>query len=212
MKIGVLGAGHVGATVGTQWAWAGHDVMFSATDLNALAPLAESLGTSASVGTPAEAVAFGDVVLVALPAPVVVEVLSAAGRLDGKILIHAANGFGANAVTLTALGERFPGSRCVRAYNTLQAGVLENDGHREPPYALLLSGDGGDAKRVVSALITDSGFAPVDLGGAADAALQDPASPLWNSPLSEKQARAAINELRSTGHTDADPIAVAVTW
>ena len=210
MKIGILGAGHIGATVGAQWTRADHDVMFSATDLDALDPLVESLGARASVGLPAEAVAFGDVVLVALPAPVVIEVLSSAGPLDGKILIHAANGFRANAVTLTSLSERFAGAQCVRAYNTLQAGVLANDGHREPPYALLLSGDDVDAKRIVSALITDSGFVPVDVGGAADAVLQDPGSPLWNNPLSEDQVRAALRDLRATGHTETDPITAAV--
>ena len=210
MKIGILGSGHIGATVGSQWAKSGHDVMFSANDLDALAPLVESLGRRTSVGTSAEAVAFGDVVLIALPAPVVFDVLSAAGPLDGKVLIHAANGFGANAVTLAALSERFPGSRCVRAYNTLQARVLENDRHREPPYALLLSGDDEEAKRTVSGLIADSGFVPVDIGGTADSVRQDPGSPLWNNPLGEDQARAALNELRTDGHTGADPIAIAV--
>lgn len=210
MKIGILGSGHIGATVGSQWEAAGHDVMFSATDLDALRPLVESIGPHASVGNPAEAVAFGSVVLIALPSPVVTDVLSAAEPREGKIFIHAANGFGANAVTLTALTERFAGARFIRAYNTLQARVLENDGHREPPYALLLSGDDAEAKRIVSGLITDSGFAPVDIGGTADASLQDPGSPLWNNALSEAEVRAAVEELRTTGHTGADPIATAV--
>jgi predicted dinucleotide-binding enzyme len=118
-------------------------------------------------------VAFGDVVLIALPAPAVVEVLSACGSLDGTILIHAANGFGANAITLAALSERFPGARCVRAYNTLQAHVLEDGADRATRLALLLSGDDQEAKRIVSGLIVDSGFAPVDIGGTEDAVLQD---------------------------------------
>jgi predicted dinucleotide-binding enzyme/3-methyladenine DNA glycosylase Tag len=210
MKIGILGSGHIGAAVGSQWTRAGHDVMFSALDLDALAPLVESLGARASLGSPADAAAFGEVVLIALPASAVVEVLSASGPLEGKILIHAANGFGANAVTLAALSDRFPGARCIRAYNTLQAHVLENDGGHEPPYALLLSGDDEEAKHTVSELITQIGFAPVDIGGTADAVLQDPGSPLWNNRLSEAQARIAVEELRTTGHTGADPIAIAV--
>jgi predicted dinucleotide-binding enzyme len=210
MKIGILGAGHIGSTVGSQWAEAGHEVMFAAVDLDALHPLIERLGGRASAGTASQAVEFGDAVLIALPAPAVAEVLSSVGSLDGKIMIHAANGFGRSAVTLTELADSYPRARWIRAYNTLQAGVLERDRGRRPPYALLLSGDDPAAKRVVSGLIGDSGFAPVDIGAAADARLQDPGGPLWNNPLTEEQARAAVEELRSTGHTGADPIALAV--
>jgi predicted dinucleotide-binding enzyme len=210
MKIGILGAGHIGATVGALWARGGHEVRFSATDIAALEPLVKAIGPAASAGPTAEAVAFGEAVLVALPAPVVVEVLSVSGALDGKIVIHAANGFGRNAVPLSAMLDRCPAGRWVRAYNTLQARVLEQDHHRKDRYAVLFSGDDAAAKEVVAGLIADSGFAPVDLGGSGDASLQDPGSPLWNNPLTEAQARAAIAELRSTGHTDADPIAEAV--
>lgn len=210
MDIGVLGAGHIGATVGTFWARAGHRVRFSATDVAALAPLVQEIGGAASAGTPPEAVAFGEVVLVALPAPVVIEVLRSVGPLAGKVLINAANGFGASALPLTGLIERFPCGRWVRAYNTLQAHVLAEDNHRQERYALMLSGDDDEAKQVVATLISDSGFAPLDIGGSDDSALQDPGSPLWNNPLTEERARGAVRELKTTGHTGADPIAEAV--
>ena len=211
MKIGILGAGHIGATVGRLWASAGHLVRFSATDVESLGQLLKETGPATSAGTPSEAVKFGEAVLVALPAPVVVEVLSACGPLDGKVVIHAANGFGRGALPLAAMEKRFPAGRWVRAYNTLQARVLQQDNHREERYALLLSGDDAAAREVVAGLIRASGFAPVDVGGGADSALQDPGSPLWNNVLTEAQAVAALTELRTTGHTSTDPIAEAVT-
>jgi predicted dinucleotide-binding enzyme len=210
MDIGILGAGHIGGTVGELWAAAGHNVRFAAQDLEGLAPLVERIGERASAGPAAEVVTFGEVVLVALPAGAVTDVLDQSGPLGGKILIHAANGFGKTALALAQLASHFPDGRWVRAYNTLQAHVLADDHHRAERFALLLSGDDAEAKQTVAGLITDSGFAPVDIGGTADTQLQDPGSPLWNNPLTEAQARSAAQELASSGHTGADPVAQAV--
>ena len=213
MNIGILGAGHIGGTVGKLWAAAGHNVKYAASDLDALAPLITETGPRASAGTPADAVAFGDVVLVALPPAAVMEVLAAAGPLTGKIMIHASNAFargGSAGLPLSALQGSFPDARWVRAYNTLGSRVLEQDHHRADPYAVLLSGDDADAKRVVAGLITDSGFAPVDLGGTSDSVLQDPGSPLWNNPMTEAEATAEAGRIRAQGTTAADPIARAV--
>lgn len=73
---------------------------------------------------------------------------------------------------------------------------------------MLLSGDDADAKQIVSSVIVDSGFSPLDIGGSADTVLHDPGSPLWNNPPPE--ARAALEELRNNRHTKAGPIAEAV--
>lgn len=210
MDIGILGAGHIGSTVGRLWVDAGHRVRFSATNVAALEPLVKDIGPQASAGTPSEAVSFGAVVLVALPAPVVYDVLAESGPLDGKIIIHAANGFGQRAISLPALIDHLETARWVRAYNTLQARILEGEHHRDPPYTLLLSGNDAEAKAVVFKLILDSGFAPVDLGDGAASTLQDPGSPLWNNALTEDEARSALDELRTKGHTGADPLAQAV--
>jgi predicted dinucleotide-binding enzyme len=214
MDIGILGAGHIGGTVGKLWAAAGHNVCFAAQDLAALAPLLAEAGDHASAGEPAQAVAFGQVVLVALPAAAVTDVLATAGSLDGRIMIHAANAFarGGNAgLPLSTLQERFPAARWVRGYNTLTSRVLREQHHRADPYALLLSGDDEDAKKIVAGLVRDSGFAPVDVGSTADAVLQDPGSPLWNNPMTESEAQAQVAKARAQGAAaPGDPIATAV--
>jgi predicted dinucleotide-binding enzyme len=67
MKIGIIGSGHIGATVGRHLVKAGHDVKFAARDLDKLLPLTAVLGSHASTGSPREAALFGEVVIVATP-------------------------------------------------------------------------------------------------------------------------------------------------
>lgn len=210
MRIGILGAGHIGGTLAELWTRAGHDVVLASSDPSELTGLVARLGPHASAGTVSEAVAAGDVVLVALPGGVVMDVLEQAGSLGGTVMIHAANAFargGSPGLPLAALVARFPTARWVRAYNTLQARVLGEQNHADPALVQFLSGDDTDAKAVVAGLVRDSGFAPLDLGGVADSPLQDPGSTLWNNPLTEEQARAALASARHASAEDGgDPL------
>src|ERR1700744_2927884 len=67
LKIGIIGAGHIGSTVGGLWVKSGHPVMFSSRHPEELASMVQGLGPLAKSGTVAEAVAFGDVVFIAVP-------------------------------------------------------------------------------------------------------------------------------------------------
>src|SRR3984957_17875687 len=67
LKIGIIGAGHIGGTLAKLWVAAGHEVLISSRHPEELGPLAQALGPKASVGTPREAARFGDVVLVSVP-------------------------------------------------------------------------------------------------------------------------------------------------
>src|SRR6185312_16107131 len=97
----------------------------------------------------------------------------AAGPIDGRVMIDAANSFGQEQVTLRSLADAFPRARWVRAFNSLSASIMADDNHRKPPWVLFLSGD-EEAKPVVAQLIRDAGFDPFDLGGIGDSRLQDP--------------------------------------
>ena len=83
MKIAVLGAGRVGSTLGQLWHAAGHDVTFAARGAARPRALAAELGERAHAASVAGAVADAEVVLVAVPGPVVTDVLQSAGPLDG---------------------------------------------------------------------------------------------------------------------------------
>ena len=149
-------------------------------------------------------------VLVAVPGPAVTDVLQAAGPLDGRIVIDAANSlgrgvFGPHQLSLRSLADAFPRARWVRAFNSLPVGVMADDNHREPPWVLFLSGD-EEAKPAVAQLIRDAGFDPVDLGGIDDSRLQEPGSALWTYTLTHDEATALAARLKSGDTAAADPL------
>lgn len=202
MRVGVIGAGNVGATVGRLWATAGHEPLFSfARTPGKLEALAASVGGRARAGTPADAAGFGNVVLLAAPWPVIDEALAAAGSLDGRVVIDATNPFLPGAVGLALeeddssaaeeIAARAAGALVVKAYNTLPAAILAAGPGATggPPLALFHCGDDEAAKQVVARLILDSGFAPVDTGPLYRARDQEPSGPLFNQPLTEPEAR-----------------------
>ena len=205
MRIAILGAGHVGSTLGRLWHAAGHDVTFAARDAARPRALAAELGERAHAASVADAVAGAEVVLVAVPGPAVTDVLHAAGPLDGPVMIDAANSFGQQQVTLRSLAGAFPRARWVRAFNSLSASILADDNHRKPPWVVFLSGD-EEAKPVVAQLIRDAGFDPVDLGGIDDSRLQDPGSALWLNLLTHNQATALVARIKSGDTAAADPL------
>ena len=149
--------------------------------------------------------AAAEAVLVALPGPVVTDALQAAGPLDGRIMIDAANSFGQQQPSMRSLGDTFPRARWVRAFNSLSVNVMADDNHRDPPWVLFLSGDQG-AKPAVAQLIRDAGFDPVDLGGIDDSELQDPGSALWTYALTHDEATALVARIKSGDTAAADPL------
>jgi len=188
-KIGLIGSGNVGSNLGRVWAQAGYPVMFSSKDVEADRRLAGSVGANARAGTPAEAVAFADVVVLAVPygaQPDLGRTLGAA--LRGKIVIDASNPFpqrdgeianearekGAGEVTSRLL----PGVRLVRAFNAVGAArmgaVHETPGKVAMPYA----GDDAQALAMAERLIRDIGFEPVKVGGLAMGKYLMPGTPL----------------------------------
>ena len=106
MKVGVLGAGNIGGTLGKRWAQAGHTVQFGVRDVTdpKAQALVSGLGAQASVATLAEAIAFGDVVVFAIPGGAMEATIRAYGQaLNGKIVIDAANRMGAPAMNSAAI-------------------------------------------------------------------------------------------------------------
>ena len=210
MTIAVLGAGAVGSTIGRLWHAAGHDVTFAARHATRPRALAAELGERAHAASAADAVASAEVVLVAVPALAVTGALQAAGPLDGRIVIDAANSlergvFGQQQLSLRSLADAFPRARWARAFNSLNVNVMADDNHREPPWVLFLSGD-EEAKPTVAQLIRDAGFDPVDLGGIDDSQLQDPGSALWTYTLTRDEATALVARIKSGDTAAADPL------
>jgi 8-hydroxy-5-deazaflavin:NADPH oxidoreductase len=181
MRIGIVGAGRIGGNCATQFAKGGHKVKLSARDVSKLEPLAKEIGEAASVGTPVEASEFGEVVVFAVPWDGFDDAVSSAGSLDGKIVIDTTNQYGRS--EMPADGEtaasfhaaRVGGARYTKSFNTLTSAFQADAAFRpEADRAVQwVCGDDDEAKQVVMGLISDAGYAPVDLGPNADAAVMD---------------------------------------
>lgn len=211
MRIGVIGAGRIGANAARLWVSAGHDVLVSYSRSPArLGTLAAELGERARAGTVLEAAAFGEVTLLSVPWPNIDAVLGEAGSLSGQIVIDTTNQFSRGGVAaipggLTAAElnqQRMPGARLVKAFNTLTAGFQASEAGRPAAerVVLFMCGDDAAAKEVVARLIRDAGFAPVDVGGLADAApMEAPRRPgaLYGEEYRPADAQAALAALRA---------------
>ena len=179
MRIGIVGAGRIGGNCAVQFAKGGHEVKLSSRDPSKLEPLAQEIGGAASVGTPAEATEFGEVVVLSVPWDGIDDALERAGSLEGKVVIDTTNFYGS--VSPPAESEtqaqhnaaRMPGARYTKSFNALNSGVQDEAAFRpEDDRAVQwVCGDDEDAKKVVEGLIADAGYVPVDIGGTAYAAV-----------------------------------------
>ncbi|CAB3725128.1 NADPH-dependent F420 reductase [Paraburkholderia rhynchosiae] len=190
MKIGILGAGFLGRAMATVAQRNGHEVMIAnSRDPKTLISAAAALGCA--TGTAQEAAKFGELVVVAVPFGQI-DALPAAA-LDGKIVIDTCNHYPdrdgriealENGVTTTSqlLAAALPGAKVVKAFNAILAKDLETDPTAPGTpnrRALPLAGGHEQAKRVVSELVDQFGFDPVDAGGLADSWRFERAKPVY---------------------------------
>jgi 8-hydroxy-5-deazaflavin:NADPH oxidoreductase len=189
IKIGVIGSGNVGSALGRVWANAGHQVMFASRNLEHDKQLAAEIGANARAGTPAEAAAFGSVLLFAVPYGALPDLGKAlAGSINGKVVIDACNPFpqrdGDIATRAREQGagkvseELLPGAHIVRAFNAVGAARM-GQVHEEPgKLGMPISGDDKAAIEVASRLIREIGFEPVLVGGVDKGKYLMPGTPL----------------------------------
>ena len=168
IKIGIIGSGKVGSALGTTWVKAGHEVMFSSRHIEYDQSLAAGLGGGARAGTPREAAAFGDVLLVAVPYGALPDVgKDLSGLIDGKVIIDACNPFPNRDGEVAdwalekgagyASAELLPGAHIVRAFNAIGAASM-GSAHQEPGrIGMPIAGDNAEAVAVASSLILEIG-------------------------------------------------------
>jgi 8-hydroxy-5-deazaflavin:NADPH oxidoreductase len=182
MRIGVIGSGHIGGTIGTLWIKAGHPVLFSSRHPEQLKDLVAGLGELAKAGTVDEAIAFGDVLFIAVPYGALPQIgQDYDAKLKGKIMLDACNAVAArdgapiaDEVEKEGIGvvsqKYLSGARIVRAFNTMNYKIFANEANRpDPKLAIPIAGDDAQAVRVAAGLVRDAGFDPVVVGKLADA-------------------------------------------
>ena len=206
MKIGIIGAGNIGATVARLFLKAGHEVAISnSRGPESLQPLVKELGAKAHAATKDDAARFGEVVLLAVPwrTP---EALPSLDTLRGKIVIDAMNPYssdggildlGGSTTSSEEVQKRLPGVRMVKAFNTIWYQHLSTRGRTDIPveerHAIFVAGDDQAAKQIVSSLIEQIGFAPVDTGSLREGGRsQQPNTPIYNKIFTGREAKAAV--------------------
>jgi predicted dinucleotide-binding enzyme len=206
MKIGVIGSGKIGSTVGALWVKAGHDVMFAARRPQTVEALVLRLGDRAQAGTPEEAAFFGEVVFFAIPFaawPDLVRKLTP--QLVGKVAIDAANPYRARDGAVVDLVERLgrgsgafvagliPAAHVVKAFNTLYYVTLAEQAHRSGErLAVPVAGNNAQAVAEVAGLVRDAGFEPVTFSSIERAREFDSGTPVYDKPMSARELRSLL--------------------
>ena len=208
LKIGMIGSGREGGALGKLFAKAGHPVMFSSRHPENLKDLVASAGPHAQAGTVEQAVAFGDVIVIAVPytameeigktygsalakKPLVMDVSNPIPRRDGEDFVKAVNEQGgAGVVTAKWL----PGAPIVRAFNAINYARLAETSHRHgDPVGVPIAGDDPKALALAESLIKEIGFEPVVVGGLPMGKHLVP-----GTPLGGEHAPAEIRKIAGT--------------
>ena len=206
-KIGILGAGHIGAVAARLFIQAGHEVAVSnSRGPESLKKLVTELGPEAHAMTIEDAARFGEVILLAVPwrTP---EALPSADALSGKVVIDAMNPYsekgepfdlGSGTTSSQEVLQRLPGARLVKAFNTMYYEHLAARGNPNLPLeerlVLFVAGDDAEAKQIVCKLIVEIGFAPVDTGSLKEGGRkQQPGSQIYNRPMTPPEAEQILN-------------------
>jgi predicted dinucleotide-binding enzyme len=189
LKIGIVGSGRVGGTLGRVWANAGHQVMFSSIDLEHDRKLAAEVGPNASAGRPREAARFGDVLVISVPYHAMPAVGKDLGELlKGKIVLDTSNPIESRDGEIVkwamekgaglASAELLPGARIVRAFNAVGYMRMAEAAKSQPRMGMPIAGDDPKAIEVVSGLVRDVGYEPVLIGNLAMGRHLTPRQPL----------------------------------
>ena len=177
MRVGILSSGLMGGKLGTIFARAGHEVVFSYARSEAkLKKLAREAKGKANAGTPREAAQEADAVLLAVHWSRIDDVLKQTGDLSGQVVVTCSLPMNDDNTELVVahtssgaeeLAKKIPKARVLAAFNTVPSEVLFDvyEAKRKATRpSLLYCGDDSSSKRIGAQLIRDAGFDPVDAG------------------------------------------------
>jgi len=186
-KIGIVGSGNIGGTLGILLAKAGYEIIYSSRHPEALRDLVRTAGPKTCAGTVAEVIAFGDVVVLSVPLKALTEFdAKTKEALKGKIVIDTSNPYperdgviaeearkepGGMGVFVSRL---LPGARIVRAFNTVYFEDLKKTVTKGgEKIGIPLAGDDQEAMNAVGELVEHAGLDPVVVGGLSTSKLFD---------------------------------------
>lgn len=181
MKIGIIGSGNMGRTLGLLWLNKGHEIFFGSTKRHNIAYIQSLTNQPVLSGSLRDAVVFGDVLIYCLRNTLPAEI-AAAQTWENKIIVDINNGVIPNEFryepVVQSYAERFqenvPGAKVVKAFNTLAQEIyyLPTETIMEQRIAGFFAGDHTEAKVIIAGLIGETGLVPVDCGHLAQSAKQ----------------------------------------
>ncbi|MBO0778000.1 MAG: NAD(P)-binding domain-containing protein [Ktedonobacteraceae bacterium] len=195
LRIAILGAGDIGGILGRKWAQAGHSVAFGVKNSSSerAQNLRADLGEHILIGSPAEALTQGDIVLLAVPGSAVEDLIKThAELLDHKLIIDATNQItkGQTAATkqwqgrgslnsLSTIQTHAPHARVYRAFNSYAWEAFANPLYQGVQADLFYCGPDGEDQAIVEQLIAEIGLRPLRLGGLDKIEVVDEVLQLW---------------------------------
>jgi 8-hydroxy-5-deazaflavin:NADPH oxidoreductase len=206
-KIGIVGSGHIGGTLGILFANAGYEVFYSSRHPETLKDLVKTAGPKARAGTIADAIAFGDVIVLSLPLKAIPELDAAIKKgLQGKVVIDTSNPYperdGVTAVEARKdpggmgvfVARLLPGARIIRAFNTvyfvdLRKTVNKND----EKIGIPIAGDDPEGLQATAELVEHAGLDPVVVGGLSTSILFDVGTAVYATSASARKVRDTLN-------------------
>ncbi len=188
MRIGVIGIGMVGGTLGRRWAKEGHEVMFGVREPSSekVGRLLADSGENARAGTVAEAASFGEVVALATPWGGTEDAVRQAGDLNGKVLLDCTNplkpdmsGLEGDRSAAEQVAAWAPGAKIVKIFNTTGFKNMDDPRFGDDRVTMFFCGDDAEAKKVAARLAEDLGFDAIDAGPLAEARSLEYLALLW---------------------------------
>ncbi len=204
MKIGIIGAGHIGGTLASLLTQAGHEVILAnSRGPETLREQVEKLGPKASAATASEAATRGEIVIEAVPFGKVSELPRE--ELKGKVLLTASNYYPSRdgAIDLQGLTQSeylqrlLPDTHLAKVFNTIFWEHLRDQGDPSKPLeerrVLPFVASDKRAEDVARGLIEQLGFGPLFLGKLSMArGLSETEDRLYNKQLTLAQAREMV--------------------
>ena len=201
-KIAILGTGQVGDTLAKGFLSFGHAVMRGSRDPSKLEKWKQEAQGEASVGTLADAAAWGEVIVLAVKGSAAEAALDQAGPLNlaGKTILDATNPIseeppdrgvlryftGANESLMERLQRKVPQAKFVKAFNSVGAAFMVSPQFNPKP-TMFICGDDAGAKHEATEILTHFGWEAVDMGGVEVARPIEALCQLWCAPGFLKQ-------------------------
>jgi 8-hydroxy-5-deazaflavin:NADPH oxidoreductase len=211
-RIGIVGSGRIGGTLGVLLAKAGYEIFYSSRHPDALKDLVKNAGPKALAGTVSEAIAFGDVVVLSTPLKALPALDAGAKEaLKGKIVIDTSNPYperdgvvaeearkdpGGMGVFVARL---LPGARIVRAFNTVYFEDLKKTRNKKgETIGIPIASDDQEALKIAGELVENAGLDPVVVGGLSTSKLFDVGTAVYATSAPAKEIRGKL-KVKSAG-------------